>query len=36
MNTATTSFNTTVRQMTEIFQWPKFSAKKWPICLRKI
>jgi len=30
MNTAMASFNTTVRQMTETFQWPKFLSKKWP------
>jgi len=24
------SFNTTVRQMTEMFQWPKQFSKKWP------
>jgi len=26
------SFNTTVRQMTEMFQWPKCLSKKWPKC----
>jgi len=38
MNTVTTSFNTTVRQMTEISQWPlrpKCLSKKWPKCLRE-
>jgi len=29
----TASFNTTVRQMTKIFQWPNFISKKWPKCL---
>jgi len=24
------SFNTTVRQMTEIFRWPKCLSRKWP------
>jgi len=28
MNTVTESFNTTVRQMTEMFQWPKYLSKK--------
>jgi len=28
MNTATQSFNITVRQMTEMFQWPKCPSKK--------
>jgi len=28
MNIATVSFNTTVRQMTEMFQWPKYLSKK--------
>ena len=32
-NTVTVSFNTTVRQMTEIFQWPKCLSKKWSKCL---
>jgi len=27
------SFNTTVRQMTEMFHRPKFFSKKWPKCL---
>jgi len=27
MNTATSSFDTTARQMTEMFQWPKFLSK---------
>jgi len=28
MNTVTASFNTTVRQMTEMFKWPKCLSKK--------
>jgi len=28
MNTARASFNTNVRQMTEMLQWPKFLSKK--------
>ena len=35
MNIAAASFITTVRQMTEMFQWPKCLSKKWPKCLRK-
>jgi len=27
------SFDTTVRQMTEMFQWAKYLSKKWPKCL---
>jgi len=30
MNIVTASFDTTVRQMTEISQWPKCLSKKWP------
>jgi len=26
------SFNTTVRQMTEKFHWPKCLSRKWPKC----
>jgi len=26
------SFNTTVRQMSGMFQWPKYLSKKWPKC----
>jgi len=33
MNTVMASFNTTMRQMTEMFQWPKCLRKKWPKCL---
>jgi len=33
MNTCTASFDTTVRQMTEMSQWPKCHSKKWPKCL---
>jgi len=33
MNTVTVSFNTTVRQMTEMSQWPKCLSNKWPKCL---
>jgi len=29
VNTATASFNTTVRQMTEMIRWLKFLSKKW-------
>jgi len=32
MNTIQASFDTTVWQMTEMFQWPK-SQRKWPKCL---
>ena len=32
MNTLTARFNTAVRQMTEMFQWPKFLSQKWPKC----
>jgi len=31
-NTFTTSCNTTVKQMTEMFQWPTCLSKKWPKC----
>jgi len=27
------SFNTTVRQMTKMFQWPKCLSRKWSKCL---
>jgi len=30
---AMASFDTTVRQMTEMFQWAKYLSKKWPKCL---
>ena len=30
MNTAMVSFNTAVRQMTDMFQWPKCLRKKKP------
>jgi len=33
MWTATVSFNQTVRQMTEMFEWPNYLCKKWPECL---
>jgi len=33
MNTVTTSFNTTVRQMTEMSQRRKCLSKNWPKCL---
>jgi len=33
MNTVTVSFNTTVRQMTEMSQWPKCLSNKWTKCL---
>jgi len=33
MNTAMASFNTTVRQMTEMFQWPKCRSKKMTKCI---
>ena len=42
MNTVTVSFNTTVRQMTEVFFWPdclsekkRFNISYWGFCLRK-
>jgi len=35
MNTVTASLNITVRQMTEMFQWPICLGKKWPKCLSK-
>ena len=34
-NTVTVGFNTTVRQMTEMFQWQKCLSKKWPKCLNE-
>jgi len=34
--TVTASFNTTVRQMTEMFQWPKCLNEIWPKYLNKI
>jgi len=34
-NTFRASFNTTVRQMTEMFQWRKCFSKKWPKCFRE-
>jgi len=37
MNTVMASFDTTVRQMTEISQWPKCLSKKMTkMCKRKI
>jgi len=33
MSTVTASFNTTVRQMTKMLQWPICHSKKWPKCL---
>jgi len=33
MNTIIASFNTTVRQMTEMSQRPRCPSKKWPKCL---
>jgi len=33
MNIVTASFNVTVRQMTEISQWPKCLSKNLPKCL---
>jgi len=33
VHTVTVSFNTTVRQMTKMSQWPKCLTKKWPKCL---
>jgi len=32
MNTLLANFNTTERQMTEMFQWPKFLSYKWLKC----
>jgi len=29
------SFNTTLRQMIEMFQWPKCLSKKWPKCFNE-
>ena len=34
-DTVTASFNTTVRQMTEMFPWPICHSKKWLKCLSK-
>jgi len=33
MNIVAASCNTTVRQITEVLQWPKCISKKWPKCL---
>jgi len=33
MNTAMVTFNITVKQMTEMFHWPKYLSKKWLKCL---
>jgi len=33
MNTVTGNFNTTVRQIAKMLQWPKCHSKKWQRCL---
>jgi len=33
MNSVAASFNTTMVEMTEMSQWPKFLRRKWPKCL---
>jgi len=36
MNTVTMSFTITVRQMTEVYQWPICLTKKWSKCLSSV
>ena len=34
-NTFVVNFNTTVRRMPKMFQWPKYLSQKWQICYKK-